>query len=321
MSRFRNIVLLIAVSMPVWMLAGCGGGGGSSDSSLQFACSDNIRAPALAGCGNGRLEAGEQCDDGNCDDTDDCTTTCVPARCGDAVVHVGVEECDGFNLNHAPNGSTCSNVGRAGNGLACAADCQYDISACGPLFTPTPTPTDTPTVPPTFTPNNGTPTATPTMTPLPCGNGVLAEGETCELCPHDCEILECETPGEPTQTFTVDFSAPLVPAPAVVSILVGYRSDHVSLPASRTSTRVKGRPEGTSQLVSAQGYAVRVVLSAQTGSTIPGGQLFTIDFDSCGGADAVSAADFGCTVESCGSSTGPIADCHCTVTGPVAPMP
>ncbi len=44
-------------------------------------------------CGNGVLEDGELCDDGNTDDSDACMTSCVPAACGDGVLQVP-EECD-----------------------------------------------------------------------------------------------------------------------------------------------------------------------------------------------------------------------------------
>src|SRR5437870_4147952 len=45
-------------------------------------------------CGNGIKEAGEECDDGNADNTDACTTSCTKARCGDEYVWKGVEDCD-----------------------------------------------------------------------------------------------------------------------------------------------------------------------------------------------------------------------------------
>ena len=45
-------------------------------------------------CGDGALDAGEECDDGNASDTDGCLTTCRRARCGDGFVEAGVEECD-----------------------------------------------------------------------------------------------------------------------------------------------------------------------------------------------------------------------------------
>lgn len=45
-------------------------------------------------CGNGAVDDGEECDDGNTDPTDDCTTECKVAACGDGFLHASVEECD-----------------------------------------------------------------------------------------------------------------------------------------------------------------------------------------------------------------------------------
>jgi hypothetical protein len=190
-----------------------------------------------------------------------------------------------------------------------------------------PTPTDTPVGgPPTATGTSTrtstatqsatpTPTSTPTMSSSVCGNGILEPGETCASCPADCTVLAC-TGGMPIQTFRINFNAPPGSIATAVSSLVGYRSNRVSLPGSGSApgSRVKNRPTGTSQLVNDLNYAVRVVLQAQTGFTIPSGRLYTIDFDTCSGAMPVTPADFGCQVESCGSSNGPIADCTCVVT-------
>jgi cysteine-rich repeat protein len=54
---------------------------------------------ALAGprCGNGVVEKGEECDDGNEVENDGCLRTCVLARCGDGRKRLGVEECDDGN--------------------------------------------------------------------------------------------------------------------------------------------------------------------------------------------------------------------------------
>lgn len=60
-----------------------------------------------AACGNGVLEIGEQCDDGNTDNTDACLNTCVNASCGDGFVQSGVEECDDGNLI---DGDGCSST-------------------------------------------------------------------------------------------------------------------------------------------------------------------------------------------------------------------
>jgi cysteine-rich repeat protein len=44
-------------------------------------------------CGNAKLEAGEECDDGNSVNTDKCTAKCYSARCGDGYIQPG-EQCD-----------------------------------------------------------------------------------------------------------------------------------------------------------------------------------------------------------------------------------
>jgi cysteine-rich repeat protein len=58
-------LFLLAVAFP---LAGCGGGSTENPFAL---------------CGNGHLDPGEQCDDGNLLDNDDCLSTCVLASCDD----------------------------------------------------------------------------------------------------------------------------------------------------------------------------------------------------------------------------------------------
>ncbi|MCS6900129.1 MAG: hypothetical protein RMJ98_11000 [Myxococcales bacterium] len=56
-------------------------------------------SPSQAECGNGEVEPGEQCDDGNLDDDDACLSNCRKAKCGDGIVQVDVEECDDANSN------------------------------------------------------------------------------------------------------------------------------------------------------------------------------------------------------------------------------
>src|SRR5215468_7752450 len=141
MRQWIPVILLLAHALAGALIAGCGGGGSDP--------------PGFALCGNGRLDPGELCDDGNTDDTDACISTCVPARCGDGVVQIGVEDCDSFNLNKAD----CISIGRVepglpgSNSLRCLPSCRFDTTGCGATFTPTATPTDTPTVTqtPTFT--------------------------------------------------------------------------------------------------------------------------------------------------------------------------
>lgn len=56
-------------------------------------------------CGNGIVEPGEDCDDGNADNTDSCRTDCTLPVCGDGFVQPG-EQCDDGNQN--PN-DDCKN--------------------------------------------------------------------------------------------------------------------------------------------------------------------------------------------------------------------
>ncbi|WP_256254088.1 DUF4215 domain-containing protein [Nannocystis exedens] len=50
-----------------------------------------------ASCGDNVKDQGEECDDGNDDNTDACTNTCKNAVCGDGVILAGTEECDDGN--------------------------------------------------------------------------------------------------------------------------------------------------------------------------------------------------------------------------------
>ena len=72
----------------------------SSSLSEQSASSDG---ESLA-CGNGVVEDGEECDDGNTEDGDACLSTCVQARCGDGVIWSDQEYCDDGN---AEDGDDC----------------------------------------------------------------------------------------------------------------------------------------------------------------------------------------------------------------------
>ncbi len=56
-------------------------------------------ASASVLCGNGKIDPGEGCDDGNTTPTDSCTASCNKARCGDGVIQRGVETCDDGNLD------------------------------------------------------------------------------------------------------------------------------------------------------------------------------------------------------------------------------
>ncbi len=82
----------------------------STDSETSSGESSSTFLPSL--CGNGLVESGEDCDDGNLDETDECTSACEWAICGDGFVQVGVEECDegASNSDDAICTKTCKNA-------------------------------------------------------------------------------------------------------------------------------------------------------------------------------------------------------------------
>ncbi len=85
-------------------------------------------------CGDGIVNPGEACDDGNAVDTDGCTTRCTNARCGDGLVQVG-EACDDGNTNDYDACTTRCEVARCGDGLlqpgeACDDGNRVDTDAC-----------------------------------------------------------------------------------------------------------------------------------------------------------------------------------------------
>ncbi|MEO8601292.1 MAG: hypothetical protein ABI629_01815 [bacterium] len=194
-----------------------------------------------------------------------------------------------------------------------------------PTATPTEvpaTPTDTPT--PTATPPavtaTFTVTATPTggSSPAVCGNGFLEAGESCTSCAGDCTIGAC-TASATMNSFTVHFSAPLGTIPTTGSFLLGYHSTHVSLPGSATATSVRQRVTYPAPLpnvasVNDLDYALRLVVGRNGG--LVNGLLATVKFDACQAAPAVTAADFGCTVEACAGAGGAIDGCACVVEAP-----
>ena len=99
-----NRLSLVAISSLVFMA--CGGSDGNNHDAV---------------CGDGVVDTGEQCDDGNTSNGDGCSATCQnethTPTCGDGVVDVATETCD--------DGNTTSGDG-------CSATCQTEtVNKCG----------------------------------------------------------------------------------------------------------------------------------------------------------------------------------------------
>ena len=91
-------------------------------------CSANCTAEAPV-CGNGKVEGNEACDDGNQVGGDGCENDCTvtPNPCGNGVIDPG-EQCDGAML---PETSCMAlDMQYSGGTVTCAMNCTYDFSAC-----------------------------------------------------------------------------------------------------------------------------------------------------------------------------------------------
>ncbi|OWK64278.1 Acetylcholinesterase collagenic tail peptide [Lonchura striata] len=77
-------------------------------------------------CGDGVVQDGEECDDGNAVVTDDCIR-CRRAYCGDGYKHEGVEDCDGMDFGYL----TCRTYLPGSYGkLRCTSYCYIDSTQC-----------------------------------------------------------------------------------------------------------------------------------------------------------------------------------------------
>ena len=105
---------------------GLGSGTLSCFENCTFNLSQCSGAPAEY-CGNGVVDNGEECDDGNRSNNDDCSEFCqiIPPTCGLGGVDAG-ESCDGTDLN----GETCESLGYQTGVLYCGEDCQFRTDDC-----------------------------------------------------------------------------------------------------------------------------------------------------------------------------------------------
>ena len=84
-------------------------------------------------CGDGIVDSGEQCDDGNASNWDECMTNCAVASCGDNFVNQASEVCDDGNLRTGDGCSDMCTVEEPGPGIT-----ETDSGGCAVATSPTP---------------------------------------------------------------------------------------------------------------------------------------------------------------------------------------
>jgi cysteine-rich repeat protein len=177
--------------------------GGVCQSGL--ACHGGACKPIV--CGDGVVDEGERCDDGNTVDTDACRNNCTPAACGDGVVQAGVEECDDGNTSNTDACTTQCKRARCGDGFVqsgeecdtgatdntgpCLSTCK--LAKCGDGFVEAGVETcdDGNTV--------NTDACSNSCKSAKCGDGIVQTGEACDdgntsntdACLSDCTLPRC----------------------------------------------------------------------------------------------------------------------------------
>jgi cysteine-rich repeat protein len=149
--------------------------GGTTLDTLTTGQESSSSGGAEPFCGDGMVDDGEACDDGNRDDEDHCLN-CVLATCGDGHVEAGVEACDDGNQ---VDDDACTNNCGSQN---CGDGVVQDGESCdlGPN-------------------NSNTGVCTLACKPAACGDGFVQPGETCDdkdgddgdECPGNCQMAAC----------------------------------------------------------------------------------------------------------------------------------
>jgi cysteine-rich repeat protein len=165
-----------------------------------------------------------------------------------------------------------------------------------------------------------------------CGDGVVTGTETCDDgnavdfipgdstrvkdgCPANCIVEACTpVPGSST-VVTVNLGTSGV---AGITLAVDYPEGKVSIPGSGpVSSSITGLPSNVTAASNDKDFAlVEVVTKSTPFATLPVGQLFRINFETCSGAAPVTADQFKCIVLSAGNGAGTDVTATCSVVVP-----
>ncbi len=98
---------------------------------VEDAFSANVGFRCCTRCGNGTVDPGELCDDGNQTNGDGCNGVCAPDSCGNGIVE-GSEECDcGLNASSLPGGCVAIN---GASESTCTVNCMIPEERCSSLY-------------------------------------------------------------------------------------------------------------------------------------------------------------------------------------------
>jgi cysteine-rich repeat protein len=117
--------------------------------SGRFDGFEHLSEPVLPFCGDGQVDPGEQCDDGNTVDGDGCDSNCTVTACGNGIVTPGEQCDDGNTVGGDGCSATCTLELVCGNGIlepgeqcddgntisgdGCSATCQIELRGECPL--------------------------------------------------------------------------------------------------------------------------------------------------------------------------------------------
>lgn len=103
------VLVFPACFHPVYDHPACGPHG---ECPSGFVCNAELVCEGIGDCGNGIINQGEECDDGNLVNGDGCSSKCTLEQCGNRILDPG-EVCDDGALNGTPGhcNATCSGRG------------------------------------------------------------------------------------------------------------------------------------------------------------------------------------------------------------------
>ncbi|MDX2168472.1 MAG: hypothetical protein SF182_15465 [Deltaproteobacteria bacterium] len=235
-------------------------------------------------------------------------TDAIAKACTDAQINSGFVLSQIVGASGRPNAG-CTTTSSSAAGIAAAIEC---------LTTATATANDALGVGSSPASNNPS-----------CGNAKLDAGENCDdgnqlqesgvgpadFCPTDCNIAACTPAG--SNTATVSFTSPV--DLTSLTIVLYYPDAKVQVPGVNSDPPVQNAVLSGSFATTPvdTGYALRVVSIDPSLVGVPAGAAFTVTFDTCQGAPALTAGDLACFVaDASDANAAPVFGTSCSVTVP-----